>query len=228
MFGACRQHGRLEGEVVPLDADAVAIEIVTVGEAQGSAAACFLAARSRGQGLVDFQKFGLGIGLDAETAEQILAAGLDGDLSRLSRSSRGKQVNSVMRSPVSTSRDRVDDPGCRGAPGSPAPGKGGGPGMHRRKGSNSEALDLMMSWISRARSIFPYQRWTEFTPGNWLMQAARRWVRRCSQRRSALASSRGQGAEQHQNGVGHGVGSLINGALWPLERESYYTGQGGK
>ncbi|MNH04258.1 hypothetical protein D3C79_635480 [compost metagenome] len=89
MFGACRQHGRLEGEVVPLDADAVAIEIVTVGEAQGQQQLVSLLLALEGEGLVDFQKFGLGIGLDAETAEQILAAGLDGGREQAQQEQQG-------------------------------------------------------------------------------------------------------------------------------------------
>ncbi|MNE40202.1 hypothetical protein D3C80_1341990 [compost metagenome] len=78
MLGARRQREGLEGEVVPLDADAVAIEVVTVGEAQGQQQLVSLLLALEDEGLVHFQKLGLGTGLDAEAAQQILAAGLGG------------------------------------------------------------------------------------------------------------------------------------------------------
>jgi len=68
MLGACGQHWGLEGEVVPLDADAVAIEVVAVGEAQGQQQLVSLLFALEDEGLVDFQKLGLGAGLDAEAA----------------------------------------------------------------------------------------------------------------------------------------------------------------
>ena len=91
MIGARRQREGLEGEVIPLDADAVAIEVVTVGEAQGQQQLVALLLALEDEGLVDFQKFGLGTGLDAEAAEQILAAGLGGGREQAQQEQQGEK-----------------------------------------------------------------------------------------------------------------------------------------
>ncbi|MNZ16908.1 hypothetical protein D3C78_338910 [compost metagenome] len=94
MLGARRQHWGLEGEVVPLDADAVAIEVVTVGEAQGQQQLVSLLLALEDEGLVHFQKLGLGTGLDAEAAQQILAAGLGGGREQAQQEQQGGKQGS--------------------------------------------------------------------------------------------------------------------------------------
>lgn len=75
MIGAGGQHRLLEGEVLALEAEAVAVEVVVVGDAQAQQQPVALLFALEDERLVHFQKFGLGAGLDAEGTQQIRAAG---------------------------------------------------------------------------------------------------------------------------------------------------------
>lgn len=75
MLGAGGQHRLFEGKVFPLEAEAVAIEVVVVGDAQAQQQPIALLFALEDERLIHFQKFGLGAGLDAEGAQQIRAAG---------------------------------------------------------------------------------------------------------------------------------------------------------
>ncbi len=76
MLGAGGQDGLVEGEVLSLHTDAVAIEVVAVGDAYPEQQPITLLFALEGEGLIHLEESGLG--LDAEAAEQILAAGPGG------------------------------------------------------------------------------------------------------------------------------------------------------
>ncbi len=76
VLGAGGQDGLVEGEVLSLHTDAVAIEVVAVGDAYPEQQPITLLFALEGEGLIHLEESGLG--LDAEAAEQILAAGPGG------------------------------------------------------------------------------------------------------------------------------------------------------
>ncbi len=76
MLGAFRQGRLAEGEVVPLEAQAVAIEVVVVGDVEGQQQLIATLFALDLKGFIDLQKFGFGVGLNAQRAEQIGAAGV--------------------------------------------------------------------------------------------------------------------------------------------------------
>ena len=71
------QDGLTEGEVLALEAEAVAVEVVIIGDAQGQQQLVALLFTLEHEGVVDFQKLGLGVGLDAKSAQQTVTAGLN-------------------------------------------------------------------------------------------------------------------------------------------------------
>ncbi len=76
VLGAFRQGRLAEGEVVPLEAQAVAIEVVVVGDVEGQQQLIAALFTLDLKGLIDLQKFGFGVGLNAQRAEQIGATGV--------------------------------------------------------------------------------------------------------------------------------------------------------
>ncbi|MNG10561.1 hypothetical protein D3C84_940370 [compost metagenome] len=78
MLSAGGQLGGVEGEVLPLEAEAMTVEIVAIGDAQAQQQLVTLLFAVQDEGLIDLQELGLGAGLDAEGAQQVVAAGLRG------------------------------------------------------------------------------------------------------------------------------------------------------
>ncbi len=76
MLGPLWQGRLAEAEVVPLETQAVAIEVVIVGDMEGQQQLIAVLFALDLKGLIDLQKFGFGIGLNAQRAEQIGAAGV--------------------------------------------------------------------------------------------------------------------------------------------------------
>ncbi len=76
MLGAFRQGRLAEGEVVPLETQAVAIEVVVVGDVEGQQQLIATLVALDLKGLIDLQKFGLGVGFNTQRAEQVGAAGV--------------------------------------------------------------------------------------------------------------------------------------------------------
>ncbi|MNR26954.1 hypothetical protein D3C85_1442000 [compost metagenome] len=56
----------------------MAVEIVAIGDAQAQQQLVALLLAVQDEGLIDLQELGLGVGLDAEGAQQVVAAGLHG------------------------------------------------------------------------------------------------------------------------------------------------------